>query len=84
MRQQTDRLQFVGIQFSSLRTVLRWVADGDSLEERRRRADVAKRAVDEVLADVDHDQVNGQIRELIRFDTPAACSASPPPTPWRN
>jgi hypothetical protein len=72
----------VVVSAAGLRKLVDWVAAGETFDERRRRGDIAKRAVDELLARTDHDALNTQIRLALRFDHAAATWS--PPNPSRN
>jgi hypothetical protein len=75
----------VVVSAAGLRKLVDWVAAGATFDERERRGEVAKRAVDELLARTDHDAVNTQIRSaLLRFDHAATTWTWSPPNPSRN
>jgi hypothetical protein len=84
--QPAPRVQLIGIGLDGegFRRLLAWVAEPDDLEERRRRGEIVKRGIAELLARVDHDDVNTQIRSALRFDHAPATWTWSPPQPSRN
>jgi hypothetical protein len=46
--------------------LIRWVAAGDTPEQRKQRADFAKEAIAEALAQVDHEKFNKALRDEAR------------------
>jgi hypothetical protein len=74
----------VVVSAAGLRKLVDWVAAGETFDERHRRGDIAKRAVDELLARVDHDQVNAFLRSRLASGHAATSLGWPPATYMEN